>query len=179
MLPIAITDSTWQVIGTGIAAIAALASWAAVIIAVRAAGDAREAERNANRPSLLLAPAYATAGPLAPTMTLSVHNAGAGIAQNVGVLLVTGRAFAYHGLSFIAPGETVYFGSEVPAETNHRAVVYGRSADGEGLAWNIQGARRSLASAPADLPSYAESFAAFYPGDSVEEGRELKPLLRG
>lgn len=78
MLSIAITDSTWQVIGTGIAAIAALASWAAVVIALRAAGDAREAERNASRPLLLLAPAYATAGPLAPTMTLSIHNAGRG-----------------------------------------------------------------------------------------------------
>jgi hypothetical protein len=137
MLPIALSGSTLQVIGTAIAAVAALASWAAVVVALRSSREAREAERDASRPNLLLSPAYATSGPLAPSMTLAVHNAGSGIAHNVGLILVTEEAFAYHGLGFVVPGETVYFGSEVTADEGHRAVAYGRSADGEGLAWNI------------------------------------------
>jgi hypothetical protein len=175
----AASTETWQVIGVGIAAVAALASWAAVVFAARAAKEAREAERDATRPRLLLSPAFATSGPIAPTMTLSIHNAGGGIAQNVGLLLVTEAAFAYHGLGFVLPGETAYFGSDVPASKDHRAIAYGRSADGDGFAWNVLSERRSLASAPAVLPSYADMFAAFHPGEDLEEGRELRQLLRG
>lgn len=186
----AVSTEAWQVIGAGIAAFAALASWAAVLVAVRAAKKARDAEREtreaereahreATRPRLLLSPAFNTSGPMAPTMTLAVHNAGGGIAQNVGLVLVTEATFARHGLGFILPGETVYVGSNVLADENHRAVAYGRSAEGEGLAWNVVGERRSLASVPADLPSFEEAFAAFYPGEDVEDDRELGKLLRG
>ncbi|MET0304868.1 MAG: hypothetical protein ABW196_01405 [Solirubrobacterales bacterium] len=175
----AVSTEAWQVIGVGIAAVAALASWAAVVVAARAAKDAREAERDAARPRLLLSPAFATSGPIAPTMTLSIHNAGGGIAQNVGLLLVTEDVFAYHGLGFVLPGETAYFGSDVPAAKEHRAVAYGRAADGEGFAWNVLSERRPLASAPASLPSYDDMFDAFYPSEDVEEGRELRQLLRG
>lgn len=177
--PLAASTATWQVIGITIAAIAALASWAAVIVASRAAKDAREAERDAARPRLLLSPAFATSGPIAPTMTLSIHNAGGGIAQNVGLLLVTEDAFAYHGLGFVLPGETAYFGSDVPAAKEHRAIAYGRAAEGEGFAWNVLSERRPLAPAPAPLLSYADMFAAFYPGEDVEQGRELRQFLRG
>ena len=178
-MPLAVSTATWQVIGVGIAAVAALASWAAVVVASRAAKDAREAERDAGRPRLLLSPAFNTSGPIAPTMTLSIHNAGGGIAQNVGLLLVTEDDFAYHGLGFVLPGETAYFGSDVPASGDHRAIAYGRGADGEGFVWNVLSERRPLASAPAPLPSFADMFAAFHPGEDVEEGRELRQLLRG
>ena len=179
MTPLAVSTATWQVIGVGIAALAALASWAAVVVASRAAKDARDAERDAARPRLLLSPAFNTSGPIAPTITLSIHNAGGGIAQDVGLLLVTEDDFAYHSLSFVLPGETAYFGSDVPALENHRAIAYGRAADGEGFAWNVLSERRPLASAPAPLPSFADILAAFYPGEDVEEGRELRQLLRG
>ena len=179
MTPLAVSTATWQVIGVGIAAVAALASWAAVVVASRAAKDAREAERDAARPRLLLSPAFNTSGPIAPTMTLSIHNAGGGIAQNVGLLLVTEDDFARHGLGFVLPGETAYFGSDVPASEHHRAIAYGRGADGEGFVWNVLSERRPLASAPAPLPSFADMFAAFHPGEDVEEGRELRQLLRG
>jgi hypothetical protein len=178
-MPYAVSAEMWQVVGVAIAAIAALASWFSAIVATRAARDAREAERDASRPRLLLAPAFATSGPLAPTMTLAVHNGGSGIAQNVGVMLVTNESFAYHGLGFVQPGETVYFGSDMPASADFRAVAYGRSAAGEGFAWNALSERRPLSSAPAALPSYADMFAAFYPGEDCEEGRTLFQLLRG
>jgi hypothetical protein len=185
-MPLAVSTATWQVIGVAIAAVAALASWAAVIVASRAAVDAREAERDvreaerdAARPRLLLSPAFNTSGPIAPTMTLSIHNAGGGIAQNVGLVLVTEDTFARHGLGFVLPGETVYFGSDVPASEHYRAVAYGRGADGQGFAWNVLSERRPLASAPAPLPTFADMFAAFHPGEDIEEGRELRQLLRG
>jgi hypothetical protein len=175
----AVSTEVWQVIGVGIAAVAALASWAAVVVAVRLAKEAREAQRDADRPRLLLAPAFTTSGPLAPTITLSIHNGGGGIAQNVGLLVVTDDAFAYHGIDFIRPGETIYFGSDLPAALDPRAVAYSRSVEGEGFAWNAYGERRTLAAAPAALPSFAEIFAAFYPGEEVEASREVRQLLRG
>ncbi len=189
-IPMALSAEVWQVIGVGIAAFAALASWAAVIVALRAAGDARDAEREsrevaresereARRPRLLLSPAFNTSGPVAPTMTLAVHNAGGGIAQNVGLILVTRDTVARYGLGFLLPGETIHFGSDVDADENHRAVAYGRSADGEGLGWNIVGERRILDSAPSDLPTFPEAFAAFYPGEDLEAGRRLGRLFLG
>jgi hypothetical protein len=112
-------------------------------------------------------------------MTLSIHNAGGGIAQNVALLLVTEDDFAYHGLGFVLPGETAYFDSDVPASGDHRAIAYGRDAEGEGFVWNVLSERWPLASAPAPLPSFTDMFAAFYPGEDIEEGRELRQLLRG
>jgi hypothetical protein len=178
-MPYAVSAETWQVVGVAIAAIAALASWFSAIVATRAAKDARETERDATRPRLLLSPAFATSGPLAPTMTLAVHNGGSGIAQNVGLMLVTDESFAYHGLGFVQPGETIYFGNDMPAAADFRAVAYGRSATGEGFAWNTLSERRPLASAPGALPNYADMFAAFYPDEDSEDGRTLCQLLRG
>jgi hypothetical protein len=178
-MPDAVSSETWQVVGVAIAAVAAVASWFSVVVASRAGKAAREAERDASRPRLLLSPAYSTSGPLAPTMTLAVHNGGGGIAQTIGLLLVTDESFAYYGLGFVRPGETIHFGSNMPASKVHRAVAYARSADGDGFAWDAFGARQQLAAAPADPPSYQEIFGAFYPGEDVGGGRDACELLRG
>jgi hypothetical protein len=178
-VPFAVTVTTWiQVLGTLIAAAAAVASWVAVVQARRGADDARRAEREAMLPLLLVSPTVITAGAGSPTMGVAVHNAGAGIAQNVAVLLVTDDAYGRHVVTFLGPGETITFGSDLDAADGAQAVAYARSSDSRDLVWNADNERRELPSGASSMPSWAAIFAAFY-DDADLESRRPGRLLRG
>ncbi len=178
-MPFAVTITTWiQVLGTLIAAVAAVASWVAVVQARRTAEDTRRAEREAMLPLLLVSPTILTPGAGTPTMGVAVHNAGGGIAQNVAVLLVTDNAYGRHVITFLGPGETVTFGSDLDAADGARAVAYARSSDSRDLVWNADNERRELPGGASPMPSWATIFTAFY-DDPDLDSRRPGHLLRG
>jgi hypothetical protein len=175
----AVSVTSWlQLAGTLVAAAAAVASWAAVVQARRSAEEARQAERESMLPVLLVSPTILTPGAGHPTMGVSIYNAGGGIAQNVAVLLVAEDAFGRHIVTFLRPGETVTFGSDLDATDSARAVVYGRSADNRDFVWNADNYRRELPGGASPMPSWETIFGAFYSTQGLDSMRPGQ-LLRG
>jgi hypothetical protein len=170
---------TWLQVGSTVAAAAAAgASWFAVVQARRAAQDTRLAEAETWLPLVLVSLNFNLPGAGQPTMGIELYNAGGGVAKNVAVLLVSEDAYARQVIGFLRPGESVTFGSELPATDQARAVVYARSQDGRELVWDHEGQRRELEALPSGMPSWETSFAAFYPGEDLS-GHRPTNLLRG
>lgn len=160
-----------------VALLSALASWMAVKQARDAAQEVRKSESEARLPLLLISRAFSEPGVGPRTMALSIYNAG-GIAQDVGVILVGEESRGVAPIDFIRPGETITFGSDVEATGNSRALAFARSADRRQLVWDHDHRRKELAPDDAPMPSWSSVFAAFYPGEDLEDLRPGK-LLRG
>jgi len=116
-------------------------------------------------------------GPM--TIAMTIINAGGGLAKGVSVVLVAGDHYARvpAAAGLLRPGESVNFGSDLPAAENPRAVVYCRGQDGEKCCWNLDGERHGLGR-DSTLPTYEEIFASFYPGTNFS-AMNLGHLLRG
>lgn len=174
----AVAVTTWlQLAGVAIALLAALASWAAVRQAREGTNEIRQTEREARQPLLLLAPAFSepAAGPR--TMLLSIYNAG-DVAIDVGVILIGDDALARQVISFMRPGETVSFGSDVAATGDHRALAFAQSKDGDRWVWNHNRVRRRFPGDPSKLAEWTAILAVFYPGEDFCVFRPAH-LLRG
>lgn len=106
---VAATFTTWlQVIGTLIAALAALASWAAVVQSRRLIDDSR-------LPALHIEVSRLSgAGAVDGTAAVAILNAGA-LATRVGFILVTPLGFAQASLpgGFLRPEESASFGTDM------------------------------------------------------------------
>jgi hypothetical protein len=184
VLGVAIT--TWiQLAGVAIAAVAALAAWAAVRNGTaqaregrEAAAEARLAQREARQPLLLLSPGFASPAPGAGgrTMTLAIYNAG-DVAIDVGVLLVGDEARAQQVVGFMYPGETVHFGSDIPATGESRAMVFARSKDGDRWVWDHERVRKAISKETPRDDEWQAMTAAFYPGEDFGRLRPAR-LLR-
>jgi hypothetical protein len=149
-----------------------------VVQARRAAEEGRQAEREAVLPVLLISPTVLTPGAGHPTMGVSVYNAGGGIAQNVAVFLAADDAYGRDVVTFLRPGETVTYGSDLDATDSARAVVYGRSADNRDFVWSDGNLRRELPCGASPMPSWEAIFGAFYDAEDLESLRPGR-LLRG
>lgn len=169
---LAVAFPTWLQVGsTAAAAGAAVASWAAVVQARKAAQEARKAEAEALLPLLLVSPNFNLPGAGQPTMGVALFNAGGGVAKNVAVLLVAEDTYARQIVDFLRPGETVTFGSELPATDAARAVAYARSQDGRDLVWDHEGERRELERPPSGWPAWEATFEVFYPDEDLSDHR--------
>jgi len=163
---------TWLQVGsTAAAAAAAIASWVAVVQARKIAQEAREAETEALLPLLLVSLNFNLPGVGQPTMGVALYNAGGSVAKNVAVLLVAEDAYARQVVGFLRPGETVTFGSELPATDAARAVAYTRSQDGRDLVWDHEGERRELGRPPSGWPAWKATFEVFYPDEDLSDHR--------
>lgn len=176
---LAVAFPTWLQVGsTGAAAAAAIASWVAVVQARKIAQEARAAEAEAMLPLLLVSLNFNLPGVGQPTMGVALYNAGGSVAKNVAVLLVAEDAYARQIVGFLRPGETVTFGSELPATDAARAVAYARSQDGRDLVWDHEGERRELERPPSGWPAWEAVFEVFYPDEDLS-GHRPTNLLRG
>jgi len=176
---LAVAFPTWLQVGsTTTAAAAAVASWVAVVQARKIAQEAREAEAEAMLPLLLVSLNFNLPGVGQPTMGVALYNAGGSVAKNVAVLLVAEDAYGRQIVGFLRPGETVTFGSELPATAAARAIAYARSQDGRDLVWDHEGERRELKRPPSGWPAWEETFAVFYPDEDLSDHRPTN-LLRG
>lgn len=178
-MSLAVAFPTWLQVGSTFAATAAaVASWVAVVQARKISQEAREAEAEALLPLLLVSLNFNLPGAGQPTMGITLYNAGGSVAKNVAVLLIAEDAYARQIVSFLRPGETVTFGSELPATDAARAVAYARSQDGRDLAWDHEGERRELERPSSGWPAWEVIFDAFYPGEDLS-GHRPTNLLRG
>jgi hypothetical protein len=175
---LAVAFPTWLQVGSTVAAAAAaVASWVAVVQARKIAQEARDAEAEALLPLLLVSLNFNLPGAGQPTMGVALYNAGGGVAKNVAVLLVAEDAYARHVVGFLRPGETVTFGSELPATDAARAVAYARSQDGRDLVWDHEGERRELKWPHSGWPAWEAIFGIFYPEEDLNDHRPTN-LLR-
>jgi len=78
-------------------------------------------------------------------------------------------------VDFLRPGETVTFGSELPATHAARAVAYARSQDGRDLVWDHEGERRKLEHPPAGWPAWDAIFEVFCPRRRPERPSSDQP----
>jgi len=176
---LAVAFPTWLQVGSSVAAAAAaVASWVAVVQARKIAQEAREAEAEAMLPLLLVSLNFNLSGVGQPTMGVALYNAGGSVAKNVAVLLVAEDAYARQIVGFLRPGETVTFGSELPATDAARAVAYARSQNGRDLVWDHEGERRELEHLPSGWPAWDAIFKVFYPDEDLS-GHRPTNLLRG
>jgi hypothetical protein len=111
-------------------------------------------------------------------MGVSIYNAGGGVAKNLAILLIGEDKYAMQNESFLRPGETVTFGSQIRATDEARAIAYARSQDGRDLVWDHEGVRREIKRVPHEWPVWKTLFETFYPTDDLS-GHEPTNLLRG
>lgn len=177
---LAVAFPTWLQVGSTLAAAAAaIASWVAVVQARKIAQEAREAETEALLPLLLVSLNFNLPGAGQPTMGVALYNAGGSVAKNVAVLLVAEDAYARQVVGFLRPGETVTFGSELPATDAARAVAYARSQDGRDLVWDHEGDRRELERPPSGWPAWDATFGVFYPDENLSTYRSTNLRRNG
>lgn len=174
----AVSTTTWiQLAGILIALAAALAAWAGVKQARDATREVRDSEQETRLPLLLLSRANVGTEARGATVAVSIYNAG-DVAVDVDLVVVGEDAYAKGPVGVVRPGETIYYGTGIHATEHSRAVAFARSRDGGRWVWDHNRNRKRFAGVNEVNPSYAEVFAAFYPGEDLER---LKPaaLLRG
>jgi hypothetical protein len=178
MMVLAVASTTWiQLCGVTVALLAALAAWAGVRQARDAAREVRDSEREARLPLLLLSRASVGSQGRPGTLALAVYNAG-DVGADIEVILVGDGMYAYSPVGVMRPGETVNFGSNIPATEHSRAFAFGRSRDGAGWAWDHNRNRKKLSADQAIEPSREAIFATFHPSESLD-ALEPASLLRG
>jgi hypothetical protein len=160
-----------QVGSTVAAAAAAIASWFAI-------GQSRKLNQETRSPDLVVTASFINAGQRKPHMGVTIVNAGGGIARHVSFIIATSRQVARCPVAsgILLPGEVANFGSDMDADSEHRAVVYARGPDGD-FAWNLDGEKREI-ERRRTLPSSETIFKAFYPDIDLDD-LQLTQMLRG
>ena len=172
MIFAAVAFATWLQVGSTVAAAAA------AIASCFAVAQSRKLNREARSPDLVMTASFIGAADRKPTMGITIVNGGGSIARHVSFILATteevGRCPVASGI--LQPGEVATFGSQMTADPDHRAVVFGRGPDRD-YVWNLDGEKHKIKQGK-KLPSYETIFAAFYPEVGLDQHRPVE-MLRG
>src|SRR6266511_3818800 len=168
---IAVSFPTWlQATTTFAAAVAAVASWIAVLQSRRVLKDSRLPLLHAD--ASVIGRVAGQTGPT--TMAMTIINGGGGLAKGVGFVLVAGGHYGAGRVGFLFPGQTAYFGIQIPGSTDARAVIYCRDQDEGSYGWTLAGEKhRFRRTRRKSFHTDTEIFNHFYPEtdfDTLSEG---------
>jgi hypothetical protein len=131
MVPIALAFEEWTTLAAvGLAATAALASWASVALGERS-------RRAALMPELVAQPIE----PAGRARTdFLIHNGGRGLARGCGFVFVVGDHYTMGHVSggFLRPGERAYVATTIPPDEQADGVLLCRDWRGTSWVWNLR-----------------------------------------